>query len=229
MIDFLGGPGILSPRTTLGSDISLFMAMGFISMFLFAGYLARNKKGLAHHRMILASMVMMVLYLAYYAQVRYMGLASLSDQMKYMGGSDFYNTVLHPLLMAHLVVVSISLYLSVYMVINGFMARFPLDDGSLTLKTGFAKPSKVLWGIGLAWFAFLVWMTTLSGRLSSSHTVIFLVLGFGIPAGVALLIHFALPKADRRHRIVGRVCLMFFGLMLATTTTTYYLLYIAKY
>ncbi|MDH5636962.1 MAG: DUF420 domain-containing protein [Nitrospinota bacterium] len=229
MIDELSGPGILSSRTTLGSDISLFLAIGFILMFLLAGYLARSKKGRAHHRMILASMAAMVFYLVYYIQVRYMGLASVADQRSFPGPDWIYTSILRPLLTVHVTVVSMSLYLSVYMVINGFLARFPMDDGSLTLKTGLARPSKVLWGIALFWLAFLGWLTILSGRFDLYHAAIFLALGFGAPAGMALLIHFTLPKADRRHRIVGRICLLLFSLMLATTVSTYYLLYIAKY
>ncbi|MDH5510801.1 MAG: DUF420 domain-containing protein [Nitrospinota bacterium] len=228
-MDELSGPGILSPRTNLGSDISLFLAIGFILMFLYAGYLARSKNGRAHHRMILASMALMIFYLVYYIQVRYMGLASVADQGSFPGPDWIYSKILRPLLMVHVVVVSISLYLSIYMVINGFMARFPMGDGSLSLKTGPASPSKILWGIALFWLALLVWLTILSGRFDFSHAVIFLTLGFGAPAGMALLIHFTLPKADRRHRIVGRICLLFFSLMLVTTVSTYFLLYIAKY
>ena len=225
----LGSAGILSSRTTLGSDISLFMAIGFICMFLFAGRLARKKKGRAHHRMILASMAVMILYLIYYIQIRYMGLASMTAQMSFAGPEWVHAKILRPLLMVHVIVVSISLYLSVYMVINGFMARFPLDDGSLTLRTGLVRPSRDLWGIALLWLAFLVWVTVVSGRFGLGHAVIFLGLGFGVPAAVALLIHFLFPGADRRHRMVGRICLFFFTLMLATTISTYYLLYIARF
>ena len=140
-----------------------------------------------------------------------------------------YTTILRPLLIVHVTVVCICLYLSFYMVTNGFRARFPIDDKKLELKTGIMKPSKLLWGLGLAWFGFLLWLTILSDRFDMAHTVIFLGLGFFIPAGIALIIQKALPIADRRHRIIGRICLLFFTLMLATTTITYYLIYLAKY
>jgi len=213
----------------MGSDISILLAIGFISMFLLAGSMARNKKGLAHHRMILASMTAMVLYLVYYIQVRYLGVASAMDQMSFQGPHWVYIKILRPLLFIHVIIVCVSLYLSFYMLINGFMAKFPLDDGSLTLRTGLMKPSLALWGISAAWLVFLLWMIISHPAINNFHKALILTLGYLLPAASAILIHKALPKADRRHRIIGRITIFCFSLMLITTAGAYFLLYIARY
>ena len=225
----LDGPGILSTRSTIGSDISFIFALIFIFSFIVAGRLARMKKGLRHHRMILFSFVLMIAYLAYYYKIRQLGLSSAADQMAIKNSTWFYSNVFRPLLYLHIAVVASSLYLSIYMVINGFMAKFPLYDGNMTLKTGLVSPSPVLWGIGLVWLIFLFWKVGPAKALDLNHKVLIISLAFLLPAAVSLLIHFTLPKADQRHRIVGQITLIFFSMMLLTTCVTYFLIYIAFY
>jgi uncharacterized membrane protein YozB (DUF420 family) len=225
----LNGPGLFSARSTLGSDISLIFAVIFILSFILAGQLARGKKGVRHHRTILFSMALMITYLGYYYKIRQMGLSSAADQMHFKGPAWFYGAIFRPLLYLHITLVASTLYLSFYMLINGFIAKFPLDDGNMTLKTGIVKTSWTLWGIGIAWFAFLLWKLAPSQNLDITHKAIIFTLGFFLPAGVSLLIHKTLPKADQRHRTVGRITMILFSLMLVTTTVTYYLIYIARY
>jgi hypothetical protein len=54
----------------------------------------------------------------------------------------------------------------------------------------------------------------------------FLSLGYFIPASLMFLTGKALPYSERRHRIMGRLCLGMFVLLLVTSTSVYYLLYI---
>ena len=225
----LDAPGILSSRSTIGSDISFIFAVVFILSFLFAGRLAMKKKGLRHHNMILFSAFLMIAYLAYYYKIRQLGLTSAADQMALKNSKWFYENVFRPLMYLHIAVVASSLYLSLYMVLNGFSAKFPLNDGNLTLKTGLAKPSPILWGIGILWLIFLIWRIAPAKTVDINHKILIISLSFILPAAISLLIHFTLPKADVRHRVVGRITLAFFSILLITTVLIYSFIYLATY
>jgi len=225
MQDFLYGPGFLSSRSTLGSDVSLILAIGFTSLFVYSGYIAVNKKGRAHHNMILVSMASMFGYFIFYYYVRRLGLASYADHIRYMGESKLLAGLFVPLFYFHFLIVILATFFAIYVIILGFKTAVTVD-GRLVLKDEKAVPSKTLWGIGFVWLAFLAWWLISVHQFSWGDRILFLLFGYFIPAGIVLSVHLALPFKERRHRLLGRICVGLFACLLITSTMIYTLLYI---
>lgn len=228
MSEFFANPGFLSSRSTLGSDISFLFSVGFTIMFLFAGYLAHSGRGKAHHYTILGSMTVMLAYFVYYYEIRSLGVSSFSDQLAFPGPDWVYKKVFKPVLIGHFIIVTLSVFISIYMIFNGYMS-VARRNGKLLLREGRAHPSKTLWGVGFLWLAFLCWWIFLYQGFDMRHTVMLLSMGYIVPAGAAVLINWLLPGMEERHRTLGKVCVGFFGLLLMTNSVVYYLLYLAAY
>ena len=228
MIELLNNPGFLSSRSTLGSDISYFFAAGFTMLFLIAGLLAKRGHGLAHHRMILFSMTIMVLYFIYYYEVRRLGVTSFADQIHFDGPQWVYQKIFRPVMIAHFLMVTSSIFLATYMIINGFRTAIK-RDGALILKSERLAISKALWTISLVWLGLLAWWVFSVHKFGWGHRTMFLAFGFFIPAMLAIITQKVLPDSARRHRMLGRLCLAMFAGLLATSTMVYYLLYVAQY
>ncbi len=226
MKEYLLSPGFLSARSTMGSDFSYLAAVFFTTMFIIAGYFAKNHRGQAHHRMILVSMVAMILYFTYYYLVRQLGLASLADQIKFPGPQWVYQKIFHPLLLLHFLIVSLSTFISLYMIGNGFRTASVIN-GRMSLKSEKIMRSRILWGIGFLWLGFLAWWVSSKSVFSLWHKTMLLSLGYFIPAITILVIGKMLPNSEKRHRTLGRICIMLFVMLLITSTLAYYLLYMA--
>jgi len=218
----------MSGRGTLGSDISYFFAVMFTLLFLGAGLLASQGKGLKHHRMILVSMVTMISYFIYYYEVRKLGVASLADQAHFPGPEWIYREIFRPVLLTHFAVVMLTMFSATYMIINGFKSAERVD-GQMRLKNGRARISRVLWIISLVWLGLLSWWLFNTHHFGWGHKILFLSFGYFVPAGFAVATTKLLPELDRRHRALGRFCLVMFTCLLFTSTVVYYLLYIAEY
>lgn len=223
--EFMSSPGFLSVRSSVGSDLSYLLAVTFTTLFLISGALAVKRYGLAHHRMMLISMAVMLGYFAFYYQVRRLGLASMADQLEFAGPEWVYHKVFRPILYAHFLAVTLSLFLAVYMVANGFRTAV-IGRGAIVLKNERIAHSKALWLLGLVWLVFLAWWVFSRPRFDWGHRAMFLSLGYFIPASSMFLTGRALPYSERRHRVMGRLCLGMFVLLLVTSTSVYYLLYI---
>ncbi len=225
-MDLLNSPGFLSGRSTVGSDVSYIFAVLFTGLFLGAGYLARKKRGLVHHRMILASMTAMSLYFVYYYLVRRLGFVSLTDQIVYPGSQWEYSHVFRPILILHFIAVTFSSFFAIYMIVNGFRTAVRTEEGVMELRDGRLGISLVAWGVSVVWLGILLWFLFAFHSFSWGHKITFLAMGYFIPAGIALLIQKALPFSERRHRVLGKICLILFALLLLTSTLTYSLLYV---
>lgn len=224
----MDNPGLFSSRSTFGADISYLFAVFFTVMFLISGVLAKKHKGFLHHRMILVSMVAMMLYFVFYYEVRKLGVASLSDQINFAGPQWVYDKVFRPIMMVHFMMVTFSIILAIYMIINGF--KTVVRDGSkMTLKNERVKPSVTLWVLGVIWLLFLVWWLFSVQQFGWGHWVMFLSLGYFIPVVVALLIQRTLPESEKRHRVLGTICIGLFAGLLVTSTLAYCLLYVVDY
>ncbi|VAX21006.1 hypothetical protein MNBD_NITROSPINAE02-473 [hydrothermal vent metagenome] len=226
MKEFIVSPGFLSVRSTMGSDISYLAAVFFTTMFIIAGYFAIKQRGLTHHRMILASMLTMILYFTYYYLVRQLGLASLEDQINFPGPEWVYQKIFRPLLLFHFLIVSLSTFISLYMIGNGFRTASVIN-GRMTLKSEKVKRSWILWGAGFLWLGFLVWWVFSRSVFGLWHKAMLLSLGYFIPAITLLVIGKVLANSEKRHRTLGRICIMLFVMLLVTSTLAYYLLYMA--
>ena len=217
--------GFLSARSSVGSDLSYFFAVTFTTLFLVSGALAVKRRGMAHHKMMLISMTVMLGYFAFYYEVRRLGLASMADQLEFAGPQWVYRKVFRPVLFAHFLAVTLSLFMAVYMIANGFRTAV-IERGAIALKNERIERSKMLWLLGFVWLGFLLWWVFSRLRFDWTHRVMFLSLGYFIPAALMLLADRALPYSERRHRVMGRLCLGMFVLLLVTSTSVYYLLYI---
>jgi uncharacterized membrane protein YozB (DUF420 family) len=231
MATTLAGPGFLSARSNLGSDLSITLAVTFTALFIIAGYQGMKGKGLSHHRMILASMCAMFAYFLYYYKIRRLGYISFTDTIDFENSGWMYSTLFKPTLYVHFLMVTLATFFSIYMIITGFRTAVRKDGSTMVLQEGRVAPSPILWGAGLVWFAFLLWV--LVAWWPSHHPGMgivykFFFLGFGylIPAGTALLIHKILPEAERRHRVIGKICIALFAGLLVTSSFTYSILYI---
>lgn len=226
MLEWLNAPGVLSARSTMGSDLSYLFAAGFTSLFLISGRLAVMKKGKAHHWSILLSMTAMLGYFVFYYEVRRLGVQSLADQIDFHGPQWVYQKIFRPLMMVHFLAVSLSTFLALYMIANGFKTATTRNN-RLVLKDRPIRPSLMLWGLGVFWLLFILWWAMLKHQFAMGHTAMFVVLGYALPAGVMLLINKLLPQAEHRHRTLGKLCLVMYAILLVTSTLVYYLLYIA--
>jgi uncharacterized membrane protein YozB (DUF420 family) len=225
----LGGPGFLSSRSNFGADISLIFALAFTTLFIISGFVARKGFGLTHHWMILTSMTLMFGYFIYYYNVRRLGVESYSDKIHF-GAGLAYMKFFRPVLLVHFTTVVLSSFFAIYTAITGFRAAERID-GEMKLSDKRLTLSKPLWSIGLLWLGFIIW--TLSAILGSVHgdrgfsfAVMFIVIGYLLPAGIALVIHKTLPYAERRHRVMGRVTVGLYGLLLVTSILTWSILYV---
>jgi uncharacterized membrane protein YozB (DUF420 family) len=225
MESFLDTPGFLSSRSSLASDVSFLFAVLFSGLFLVSGYFAIKNHGATHHRMILFSTVSMFVYFIYYYRVRRMGFASFTDQVDFAGEGLVYTSVFRPLLWTHFLIVTLSTFFAVYTVISGFKAAVR-QNGQMLLKNIRLSPSKVLWSISFIWLIFLGWWLQTVHAFTLGYRAILLFFGYILPAGIAFAIHKALPFSERRHRILGRLCLVLFACLLVTSTLTYSMLYI---
>ncbi|VAX18976.1 hypothetical protein MNBD_NITROSPINAE01-1964 [hydrothermal vent metagenome] len=225
--ELINSPGFLPGHSTLGSDVSYFFAITFASLFLYSGSLASKGMGRKHHYMMLVSMVAMMLYFAFYYEVRKLGVISLVDQLGFRGPQFVYRYIFHPILFAHFIAVTVSTFLAVYMIGNGFRTAVYDENRIMTLKSFDVVRSKVLWLAGFLWLGFLLWLLFSLSKLGVWHKLLLLSLGYFIPAGVALLIGKTLPDSGRRHRMLGKACLYSFAFLLVTSTLVYFLLYIA--
>lgn len=224
----MNNPGLFSSRSTLGSDVSYLFAVIFTVLFLISGVLAKKHKGLKHHRMILVSMVTMTLYFLFYYEVRRLGVTSLTDQINFAGPEWVYRKIFRPVMMVHFMMVTFSIILAIYMIINGFKIAVR-NAGEMTLKNERLKPSITLWALGLVWLFFLTWWLFSVHQFGWDHIIMFLALGYFIPAGLAVLIHKTLPESEKRHRVLGTICLGLFVGLLLTSTLAYSMLYVVKY
>lgn len=226
MVEIFNNPGFLSAKSTFGSDISYLFAVIFTALFLIAGRFAFKRQGGTHHRMILISMVTMIAYFTYYYLVRRLGLASLEDQINFDGPPWVYQKVFKPVLMIHFLMVSLSTFIAIYMVGNGFRTSYVINN-RLVLRNEPVRSSKALWGAGFIWLAILVWWAFSTPLFGWGHRSMMLFLGYFLPLALTLAIRRALPKSERRHRILGRICLALFAGLLLTSSVAYYLLYLA--
>ena len=225
----LGGPGFLSSRSNFGADISLIFALGFTTLFIISGFLGKRGMGLTHHWMILASMALMFGYFIFYYNVRRLGVESYADRLHYGEGLT-YMKLFRPVLLVHFVTVVLSSFFAFYTTITGYRAAERVD-GEMKLSNKRLPLSKPLWVIGFLWFAFLLW--TLSVILGSVHGsrglsfgLMFITVGYLLPALLALVIHKNLPFAEGRHRFMGRVTVGLYALLLVTSTLTWSILYV---
>ena len=230
MQEFLKKPGFMVQSGTMGADLSYLLAVIFTVLFLTAWWMAKKGHGTRHHLLILVSMVSMVVYFVVYYYARSLGVLSLEGKEGFGGSPEVYDSVFLPILTTHLVLVTLGLILAPYMIVEGFRACDKVGR-HYTLKPGELKanPKKFiriwLWILGL-WVLMEAYCLAM-GKSGGAQLAYFLIFAtIALVVGLEKLIEKWLPDGAQRHRVLGRVTMVMFALILITSTATYLMLYV---
>ena len=230
MQEFLKKPGFMIHSGSMGADLSYLLAVVFTVLFLVSWWLAKKGQGTRHHKLIFISMVSMVVYFVAYYYARSLGVLSLEGKEGFGGPPEVYDSIFLPVLTTHLTLVTFGLILTPYMIVEGFRACDKVN-GDYTLRSGELKadPKKFnriwLWLLGL-WTLMEGYCLIMgkSGGAQLAYLLIFTTIALVV--GLEKLIEKWLPDGARRHRILGRVTMILFALILCTSTATYLMLYV---
>jgi len=171
-----------------------------------------------------------VVYFVAYYYARSLGVLALEGKEGFGGPPEVYDNVFVPVLTVHLVLVTLGLILTPYMIVEGFRACDKVN-GDYVLKPGELKadPKKFtriwLWILGV-WVVVEV-LCLLAGKSWQAQLAYFLILmTIAVVVGLEKLIEKWLPDGAQRHRILGRGTMVLFALILCTSTATYLMLYV---
>ena len=231
MKELLAKPGFLAPSGTVGADVSYLLALVFTLMFLIAWGMAKKGLGTRHHKLIFVSMVSMVVYFCAYYYARQLGVLSFEGKEGFGGPQEVYDNIFVPILTTHLILVTLGLILSIYMICQGFRScsrtsgEYHLRTGELKVSAGTFK--KILFALVGLWAVnqvILIFVRHKSFAASLAWVFIF---------GTAVLVVYLervieklLPDGAQRHRILGRGTMVIYALILLTSTLTYLMLYV---
>jgi len=223
---FLTSPGFLSPYGTFGADFSSIMAWFFTILFVYGWQQARKHQGQRHHLVTLWGMIAMLAYFVFYYLARGLGALSLEGKEGFGGPDWVYDYIFSPILLIHILVISLGLVLAVYMIILGYRSSV-LKKKTRVLKPDAIKVSpktfkRVFIGTG-AVFGLLA--VVRSGPLA--RYIVYLA-GFLIIASVLFLergIERWMPSGAQRHRKIGTLTMVLYVIALVTSTMTYVMLY----
>ena len=192
--------------------------------------MAKTGKGTRHHKLIFVSSVSMVVYFVAYYYARSLGVLALEGKEGFGGPPEVYENVFIPVLTVHLVLVTLGLILTPYMIVLGFRACDKVN-GDYVLKPGVLKadPKKFariwLWILGL--WAVVEVLCLVAGKPWQAQLAYFLIfMTIALVVWLEKLIEKWLPDGARRHRILGRGTMILFALILCTSTSTYLMLYV---
>ncbi|MDH5763636.1 MAG: DUF420 domain-containing protein [Nitrospinota bacterium] len=230
MQEFLKKPGFMVQSGTMGADLSYLLAVIFTVLFLLAWWMAKKGQGTRHHNLIFVSMVSMVVYFVAYYYARSLGVLSLEGKEGFGGPPEVYDSVFMPVLTTHLILVTLGLILTPYMIVEGFRACDKVG-GDYVLRPGDLKadPKKFkriwIWILAL-WALMEVYCLAMgkSGAAQLAYLLIFATIA-GV-VGLEKLIEKWLTDGARRHRVLGRITMVMFALILVTSTATYLMLYV---
>ena len=230
METLLAEPGFLAPSGTIGADVSYILAVIFTVLFLIAWGMAKKAQGTRHHKLILVSMVSMIVYFVGYYYARSLGVLSFEGREGFGGPDDVYENVFIPVLSTHLILVVLGLIFAFYMLSQGFRAskkvegEYLLKEGEL--KIGSRKFKIVMLTIFGCWAVVQVMLlATRETPMGASIAYALIFLTVALVASLEKLIEKLLPDGARRHRVLGRVTMVIFALILVTSTATYIMLY----
>ncbi len=223
---FLTAPGFLSPYGTFGADFSSVMAWFFTILFVYGWQQARKHHGQRHHLVTLWGMIAMLGYFVFYYLARGLGALSVEGKEGFGGPDWVYDYIFSPILLIHILVISIGLVLAIYMIILGFRSS-QLKNKARLLKPGTLKiQSKTFKRILIGSASVLGLIAVIrSGTLARSLVWIFC---FIIIAGVLFLertIERIFPDGAKRHRKIGTLTMTLYVIALITSTATYVMLY----
>ena len=230
METLLAEPGFLAPSGTIGADVSYILAVIFTVLFLIAWGMAKKAQGTRHHKLILVSMVSMIVYFVGYYYARSLGVLSFEGREGFGGPDDVYKNVFIPVLSTHLILVVLGLIFAFYMLSQGFRASKKVE-GEYLLKEGELKISSrkfkiVMLTIFGCWSVVQVMLlVTRENPMGASIAYALIFVTVALVASLEKLIEKLLPDGAKRHRVLGRMTMVIFALILITSTATYIMLY----
>ena len=230
METLLAEPGFLAPSGTIGADVSYILAVIFTVLFLIAWGMAKKAQGTRHHKLILVSMVSMIVYFVGYYYARSLGVLSFEGREGFGGPDDVYENVFIPVLSTHLILVVLGLIFAFYMLSQGFRASKKVE-GEYLLKEGELKISSrkfkiVMLTIFGCWAVVQVLLlVTRENPMGASIAYALIFVTVALVASLEKLIEKLLPDGAKRHRVLGRVTMVIFAMILVTSTATYIMLY----
>ena len=231
MKTLLEQPGFLAPSGTIGADVSYLLALVFTLLFLRSWAMAKKAQGTRHHKLILVSMVSMIVYFVAYYYARSLGVLSFEGREGFGGPDDVYNNVFVPVLTTHLILVTLGMVLAFYMIPQGFRASentggdYRLKAGELKMKSRTFK--LVLFTILGCWaLVQVLLLVTRQNPFGASVAYGMIFATVALVVSLEKLIEKLLPEGARRHRVLGRVTMVIFALVLVTSTATYLMLYV---
>jgi uncharacterized membrane protein YozB (DUF420 family) len=230
MQEFLKKPGFMVQSGTMGADLSYLLAVIFTVLFLVAWWMAKKGQGTRHHKLALVSMVSLVVYFVAYYYAKGLGVLSAEGKEGFGGPQEVYDSIFLPILTTHLILVTLGLILAPYMIVEGYRACDKVNR-DYVLRSGELKadPKKFtriwLWLLGLWGVAEVLCL--IMGKSAGAQLAYFLIfMTIAGVVGLEKLIEKWLPDGARRHRVLGRVTMIMFALILATSTATYLMLYV---
>jgi len=228
MKELLARPGFLGTHATMGADISFLLAAVFTVIFLIGWYFAKKRQGSRHHTVVLWGMVSMLVYFTGYYRIRGLGVL-VAEGREGFGGPDWvYSYVFKPTLTIHVLLVSIGIIMAVYMIVLGFRASYKVD-GKWLLREG--SDLRVSRRDFYKYLLIILAVTALIAviRCGNTRCAAVYVIGYLIIAAVFFLerlVEKLLPVGAGRHRLLGRVTMVMYLIVLITSTVIYAFLYI---
>lgn len=218
------------PSGTMGADLSYLLAVVFTVLFLVSWWMAKKGQSTRHHKLALVSMLSMVIYFIAYYYARNLGALAAEGKEGFGGPPEVYDNIFSPILFTHVSLVVLGLILGPYLIVEGYRACDKVGGGYV-LRSGELKadPKKFkriwLWILGL-WVLMEIFCLV-RGKPWQAQLAYFLIFAtIGLVVGLEKLIEKWLPDGDQRHRVLGRVTMVMFALILVTSTATYLMLYV---
>ena len=230
-MDWLRDPGFFGTHATIGADLSQFMAAVFTGLFIIGWVQARKHKADAHHRLMFSGMVAMLAFFMSYYMFRSLGVLAFEGKEGFGGSQALYDHVFVPILIVHILLVTVGLIMAVYLLVLGFRAQ-TFVEGVRQLKTGALQTSWIT--MGKVWSAisglvggYLIFLYA-TDRLSLQRSFVWIVF-MGV---IALVLMFEMgiqriwPDGGQRHRTLGRFTMIIYCVLFVTGSCVYTMLYI---
>jgi uncharacterized membrane protein YozB (DUF420 family) len=192
--------------------------------------MAKKGQSTRHHKLALISMISLVIYFVAYYYARNLGALAAEGKEGFGGPPEIYDNIFTPILLTHISLVVLGLILGPYLIVEGYRACDKVG-GEDVLKPGELKadPKKFiriwLWVLGL--WALMEVFCLVRGKPWQAQLAYFLIfMTIAGVVGLEKLIEKWLPDGARRHRVLGRITMIMFALILFTSTATYLMLYV---
>ncbi len=231
MAEFLKQSGFFGTHATMGADLSQLMATVFTALFVIGWLQARQRKGHAHHWLMLSGMIAMLAFFTSYYLFRSLGVLAFEGKEGFGGSQELYDRVFIPLLTLHICLVIVGIVMAVYMIVLGFRTQAIVEGKRVLrdrlLQTSWGKVGRIFGSITAILVGLFLWRVLTAGFSVRKLEV---YLGFIILIGIVFAVEMAIqriwPNGERRHRTLGLFTMIVYCVLFVTGSLTYTMLYI---